>query len=297
MGCLNMSKNKNTRKWIIWSLCAGLVISLISPGTTGFAEAVVEQFNEVVLGKPDAQHIIEVPNQAPDIKVEHNNHLERFQEFVSQEEVVHEDKVVQPLTNAATARLMAVDVDRKDVFNLSQEQMEDYLAKGYSIEDLYQLDELANRLLIDPQTIESRKENSKLTWVELEKLLVQEQEAEQMNGLTSTYAKEYSQLQKEKLSDREILILLISYDAGKGSLSELLKVYRSQGEPGLANYKGTGQKSLQSKTSKASEPSINPEVLERLQALAKDTGIPLSDLLDEYYTAKKLSQQVLEEKE
>lgn len=292
-----MSKNKNARKWLIWPLCAGLVISLISPGTTGFAEAVVEQFNKVLLGKPEAQHIIEVPDQAPDIKVEHNNHLERFQEFVSQEEIVHEDKVVQPLTNTATARLMAVDVDRKDVFNLSQEQIEDYLAKGYSIEDLYQLDELANRLLIAPQVIESRKESSKLTWTDLEKLLVQKQEAEQLNALSQDYPKEYAQLQKEKFSDREVLILLISYDEGKGNLSELLKVYRSQGEPGLANYKGTVQKSLQSKTSKGSESSIDPEVLERIQVLSKDTGVPLSDLLEQYHTAKELSQQVFVEKE
>ncbi|KOY15905.1 ribbon-helix-helix domain-containing protein [Paenibacillus xylanivorans] len=292
-----MSKNKNARKWLIWPLCAGLVISLISPGTTGFAEAVVEHFNEVLLGKPEAQHIIEVPDQAPDIKVEHNNHLERFQEFVSQEEIVHEDKVVQPLTNTATARLMAVDVDRKDVFNLSQEQIEDYLAKGYSIEDLYQLDELANRLLIAPQVIESRKESSKLTWTDLEKLLVQEQEAEQLNALSQDYPKEYAQLQKEKFSDREVLILLISYDEGKGNLSELLKVYRSQGEPGLANYKGTVQKSLQSKTSKGSESSIDPEVLERIHVLSKDTGVPLSDLLEQYHTAKELSQQVFVEKE
>ncbi|WFA85507.1 ribbon-helix-helix domain-containing protein [Paenibacillus amylolyticus] len=292
-----MSKNKNARKWLIWPLCAGLVISLISPGTTGFAEAVVEQFNEVLLGKPEAQHIIEVPDQAPDIKVEHNNHLERFQEFVSQEEIVHEDKIVQPLTNTATARLMAVDVDRKDVFNLSQEQIEDYLAKGYSIEDLYQLDELANRLLIAPQVIESRKESSKLTWTDLEKLLVQEQEAEQLNALSQDYPKEYAQLQKEKFSDREVLILLISYDEGKGSLSELLKVYRSQGEPGLANYKGTVQKSLQSETSKGSESSIDPEVLERIQVLSKDTGVPLSDLLEQYHTSKELSQQVFVEKE
>lgn len=291
-----MKNNKRFRKWIILPLCAGLIVSLISPGTTGFAEAVVEQFKEVVLGKAPTDHIIQVPDQEPDITVAQNDQLDKFKGFTSQEEVVHQSNEIMPELNPTTARTLSVDMESKDLFNLSQEQMENFLSQGYSIEDLYQLDELSNRVLIDPQTVAARKE-SDITWTELEKTLMQEKEAAQLISLSKVYSQEYIELQKEDLKDREMLLLLISYDAGKGTISELLKVYKSKGEPGLANYESPQQIKIQSKGSKSSQPPVDDDVLKRIQTLADETGIPIDDLLSQYHTVKDLNQHVFMEKE
>ncbi|SDG03509.1 hypothetical protein SAMN04488542_12416 [Fontibacillus panacisegetis] len=295
-----MNRKKRNRKWIMIPLCLGLAVSLITPGAVGFAEEIVGNFQEMTLGSaPSTEHIVQVPNLEDKVLEDQvdNSHLEAFKEFRTTEEVVHESVEIQPQVNSSIAKSLTVDVQNKDLFQLTQEQMEDLIMKGYSIEDLYQLDELANKILIDPLTIAERKEGSDQSWAELESVLTKEIEANQLSSLSKEYQEQYSQLSKEKLTDHEKLVLLISYDLGKGSITELLDAYRDGGEKGVVTFKSKATVQAQSKNSKSSKTAVDPDVLERIQALAKETGISESELLEQLQVAKEASKQALVEKE
>ncbi|MNO45114.1 hypothetical protein D3C76_353730 [compost metagenome] len=296
----NLNKRKSNRKWVMIPLCIGLTVSLITPGAVGFAEEVVSNFQEVILGSaPNTDHIVQVPDQeniSLDDQVD-NSHLEAFDGFHTEEQVIHESVEIQPQINASVAKSLAVDVQSKDLFQLTQEQLEELILKGYSIEDLYTLDEMANKLLIDPVTIAARKESSDLSWSELESELAKEIEADQLSSLSKQYPESYAQLSREKLTDHEKLVLLIAYDLDKGTITELLGAYRSAGEEGVAVFESKAKTQAQSTNSKSSKIAIDSEVLERIQSLSKETGISESELLEQYQTAKEASKHALAEKE
>jgi uncharacterized protein YidB (DUF937 family) len=293
-----MKMSKANRKWLALPLCAGLVASLIGPGTTGFAEEVVEQWNQALHGGPSTEHIVAVPNQEPSLTVELNSDLSPFENFQNEEQVVYESKEIQPKVNPGAAKSLAVDVQAKDLFQITQDQMEQLLAEGYSIEDLYQLDELANKQLIDPMALAERKADSGLDWVGLEAVLVQEMEQKQLAELAKAHPQPYAELKKEKLKDKEILNVLIAYDTGKGSVAELLGAYKSGGEKGVASYQSKAAKQqMQTNNVKTLTSSVDADALERIRALAKETGISETELLRQYQAAKESSKQALAGKE
>ncbi|MCT2197493.1 MULTISPECIES: hypothetical protein [Paenibacillus] len=293
-----MKMNKANRKWLALPLCAGLMASLIGPGTIGFAEEVVEQWNQALHGGPSTEHIVQVPNQEPSITVELNNDLSPFENFQSEEQVVYESVEIQPKVNPSITKSLAVDVDAKDLYQVTQDQMEQLLSEGYAIEDLYRLDELANKQLIDPMALAKRKADSGLDWDELEVILVQEMEQKQLNELAKAHPQPYAQFKKEQLKDEDILNLLIAYDTGKGTVAELLGAYKTGGEKAVASYQSKSEKQLmQTNNAKTITSSVDTDTLERIRSLSKETGISETELLRQLQAAKEASKQALAGKE
>lgn len=123
-------------------LCLGLTASLITPGAVGFAEEIIGSFQEMTLGSaPSTEHIVQVPNLEDKVLEDQvdNSHLEAFKEFSTTEEVVHESVEIQPQVNSSVAKSLTVDVQDKDLFQLTQDQLEELILKGYSIEDCISL--------------------------------------------------------------------------------------------------------------------------------------------------------------
>ncbi|WP_178022411.1 hypothetical protein [uncultured Paenibacillus sp.] len=197
-----MSSKKKNKNWIIVPLSAGLVFSLITPGAVSFAEEIMDHFQVAVFGGPSQEHILHVPAQESlSLKDQiDNSHLESFDGVASKEQNVFESVEIQPEVNPTIAKSLTVDVQSKDMFQLSQEQMEALLAKGYSIEDLYRLDELANKFLLDPETIAVRKENDGLSWGELDTELTLELEQKHLDTLSTTYPEAYAELKKRRFN-------------------------------------------------------------------------------------------------
>ncbi|MOA56700.1 hypothetical protein D3C78_1807360 [compost metagenome] len=77
----------------------------------------------------------------------------------------------------------------------------------------------------------------------------------------------------------------------------MLDAYRDGGEKGVVTFKSKTTVQAQSKNSKSSKTAVDPDVLERIQALAKETGISESELLEQLQVAKEASKQALVEKE
>jgi len=160
-------KNAKSRAIIIYALCGGLIVSLFSPVTTGFAEDVadaVDQITTKILGKPDTAGMLEVPNLQLSTVATQNDELAKAEQFSTDEQVVQEDVEIRPQINQKAAKSLTVDTKPQDLFNLSQEQMEELINKGFTVEDIYKLDELANRLLVEPQVLIERKEKSGESW-------------------------------------------------------------------------------------------------------------------------------------
>lgn len=295
------ANSKLSQKWIALSLCTGLIGSLITPGAFSFAEEVANTFSEANSTGPSAEHVIPVPNAKPDLAVELNQDLELFSGLDSSEQVVHQGEEIVPQINQATSKLLAVDVEAKDVFQLSQEQLESLLTQGYSVEDLYRLDELANKLYVEPLSLAERKAKEQLSWEELEQKVTAEIEAAQLAQLSKNYPQPYEQLKKEKLNDRERLALLVAYDTGKGTMPELIGAYKSGGEKSLVNFKPKtkvqGKNGMTTNTVTDSEDTLDSDVLARIRSIAKESGLPEQELIQQFKAAKEASKQVLNGKE
>ncbi|WP_055107963.1 hypothetical protein [Paenibacillus ihumii] len=294
-----MKKSKMNRKWLVLPLCAGLIVSLITPGSIGFAEEFVGKMNEVMFGLPPREHIIQVPDQEPNLRVEQNNDLERFTGFHTEEKVVYENEEIQPEVNPAVAKSLTVDVEKKDLFELSEEQIEELVTRGYSIEDLYQLDHLANKLIIEPVKLAERRDVSGLDWNELEAQVTRENQLKQLSQLSEDHPQAYAQLSRETLKDEEKLIILIAFDMGKGTITELIKAYQTGGEQAVVNYQPKPNEKMQTQSvkSNSSNSSVDADVLKSIRSIAEETGISESELIQQYHAAKEASKHALAEKE
>ncbi|MNU95303.1 hypothetical protein D3C71_853140 [compost metagenome] len=166
------------------------------------------------------------------------------------------------------------------------------------MDDIYKIDELANKLLIDPQTIITRKEGDKLDWAKLGEVLQQEKDASMLQVLIKEHPSEYQQIKNEKLTDQNKILLLSSLDQGKGSITELLSTFKSKGEKAVTNYESAKSAKVESQsTSSSDSTNIDPNVLTRLKGISEKTGTPLNELISKYKGAKDLSKNVLVEKE
>lgn len=294
-----MKKTKINRKWLVLPLCAGLVASLITPGSIGFAEEFVGKMNEVMFGLPSRDHMIQVPDQEPNLQFELNHDLEPFTGFHTEEQVVFENEEIQPEVNPAVARTLTVDVEKKDLFQLTEEQMEELVTGGYSIEDVYQLDHLANKLIIEPMELAERRDASGLDWNELEVQVTRENQLKQLSQLSEEHPQAYAQLSRETLEDEEQLIILIAFDMGKGTIAELIKAYQTGGEQAVANYQPQPNAKMQTQSVKSnnSNSSVDADVLKSIRSIAEETGISESELIQQYHAAKEASKHALAEKE
>ncbi|WP_110932673.1 hypothetical protein [Paenibacillus bouchesdurhonensis] len=294
-----MKKTKINRKWLVLPLCAGLVASLITPGSIGFAEEFVGKMNEVMFGLPSRDHMIQVPDQEPHLQFELNHDLEPFTGFHTEEQVVFENEEIQPEVNPAVARTLTVDVEKKDLFQLTEEQMEELVTGGYSIEDVYQLDHLANKLIIEPMELAERRDASGLDWNELEVQVTRENQLKQLSQLSEEHPQAYAQLSRETLEDEEQLIILIAFDMGKGTIAELIKAYQTGGEQAVANYQPQPNAKMQTQSVKSnnSNSSVDADVLKSIRSIAEETGISESELIQQYHAAKEASKHALAEKE
>ncbi|MNJ41817.1 hypothetical protein D3C77_367580 [compost metagenome] len=294
-----MKKTKINRKWLVLPLCAGLVASLITPGSIGFAEEFVGKMNEVMFGLPSRDHMIQVPDQEPNLQFELNHDLEPFTGFHTEEQVVFENEEIQPEVNPAVARTLTVDVEKKDLFQLTEEQMEELVTGGYSIEDVYQLDHLANKLIIEPMELAERRDASGLDWNELEVQVTRENQLKQLSQLSEEHPQAYAQLSRETLEDEEQLIILIAFDMGKGTIAELIKAYQTGGEQAVANYQPQPNAKMQTQSvkSNSSNSSVDADILKSIRSIAEETGISESELIQQYHAAKEASKHALAEKE
>ncbi|WP_433943164.1 hypothetical protein [Paenibacillus sp. SN-8-1] len=295
---MNKNNKRSVKKLMVAAICLGVLVSPFSSVTTGFAAEVLSQFNEKILGKPADKPFIQVPNKEGNITVNANEDLEKFKGFTSESSVAHTEKEYQPKVNPATSKSFKVDNKKSDLFNLSKQQIEDLVTKGYSVDDIYKIDELANKLLIDPQTIITRKEGDKLDWAKLGEVLQQEKDTSMLQVLIKEHPSEYQQIKNEKLTDQNKILLLSSLDQGKGSITDLLSTFKSKGEKAVTNYESAKSVKVESQSTNSSDSTdIDPNVLTRLKGISEKTGTPLNELISKYKSAKDLSKNVLVEKE
>ncbi|MDR0269130.1 hypothetical protein [Paenibacillus sp.] len=294
---MKILKKRNSKKLIAASLCVGLVASMFSTVTTSFAQEVVEQFNEKILGLPSSNDMIQVPNAEPNITATQNNDLSKFSEATGVEEVVHKSIKTESKVNPSLARSLQINTKKKDVFNLTKEQIERLISEGYSIEDVYKLDELSNELLIDPETLSKKKKELQLDWDSLKTTIQKAQLDEHLLQFKEKFPNEYGVLMIEKFNNNDNFMLLSMFEQGKGTIDELIGRFKAKGLQGVMSMNQNTDKKMLSKSTKASSFSIDPIVLESLKEISKQSGQPLNELVDNFVKAKSSVDEILVKKE
>lgn len=115
----------------------------------------------------------------------------------------------------------------KDLFNITGDDIEELLSQGYSVEDLFAADELANKIYQDPKLLLEKKKVSGKTFSELEKDIMTEMKESTLKHLKKEYKKEYLKLEKQGYKEEAIIEILGYCMVNKVEITDsLLKEYK-----------------------------------------------------------------------
>jgi hypothetical protein len=182
------------------------------------------------------------------------------------------------------------DLKSSDIFSYSQEEMEQLLEQGYSIEDIVKADEVGNRLIEEPKKLLEMKADSKKDWTGIEKEVQNSRNHEYVSKMKEKYPDEYKKLAKEKFSDEDMSkIFTYIHHNNVASVDSLISSYKTQGESALKYSESSADKIKVSKSymdklglSESDIKGLSDESLKTIEEIAKKKGI----------TAKELVKQV-----
>lgn len=184
-----------------------------------------------------------------------------------------------------TRDFVYLNTTNKDKYNFYQNDIEELLKEGYSIQDLYKADEIGNKLDVDPRQLLKDKKVKNSSWDSIEKEHKLQKNLSEFNRLKNKYKQESGFLVKEGLKDDEQFLLLLGFDQQSGvSISELVNTYRSKGEPGLVNIISENKKASREQLSALgiSPDSLNGmslKTLEKIKTRAQKAGVPVKDFI------------------
>lgn len=274
-------KNK---KVIAITLCIGLVASSFSGYVTGYTQNEDSKFTAKVYDTSlDNSGVTVLPSQ---------NLIEIAPEVTEPEKAIYDKTVVtsnegEILYKGTTATL---DPNMPDMYNLGEEEIENMMEKGYSVEDIFEADKISNEIGIEPEALLEKKTSSNKSLEQVKKDVLEESRKKTFAKLKTTYKTEYEKLKSKKMSEDEIMNLLSYADINKVKVTDtMITTYQKEGEKFFqkTTTKTTGSQISQNKKAEykltdAEASSMSDETLNKLEALSQKTGKPVEELVKAY---------------
>lgn len=188
----------------------------------------------------------------------------------------------------STARIEGND-GTSDVYNLGAEEIERLMEKGATVEELFQLDEIANRLMIDPEALFDKKEDTGKSLTEIEEEIVEERKQESLKEIKEEHPEEYEILESEGISEDEIITFFTYQDMNNGTVSkELAKIYAEEGEESFTEDKHSLSEKKRKKygLTKKEAKNLDEETVKAMERISKRSGESTEDILASYKGGK-----------
>lgn len=125
---------------------------------------------------------------------------------------------------------------QQDRFNYQQEDVEEFLLNGYTLEDIYMSDLIGNQWLVNPRELMEQKKSTGVEW----KAIAREKQAQvegELESLLSQYPLKERKLRQTAGTAAEKLELLKHLDEDyPASWDAAITAYRKQGQDGLTIF-------------------------------------------------------------
>lgn len=175
-----------------------------------------------------------------------------------------------------------------DLYNISEADVEELMAQGHSVDDIFTADDLGNHLLEDPKKILDRKKQTRQSWDDIEKDIKKEKVATHLPKFKEKHPQAAALLQAEKFTPEEQFELLALFDQQSGStMKEIIAQYKQRGQQALqelSKQKKSHGTVSQSKLERlgltpADVEGLDDAALDKLEKLSKQTNKPLKELV------------------
>ena len=208
-------KNK---KVIAIALCIGIISTSFSGIFTSYAKnsEVVELVDTSKALSPDITELNVVVNN--EVISSSNNGSERQ---AGNSIVIYQ----------STKTTLGPNSEGNDVYDLDEKEIEQLINKGYSLEDIFEADEIGNEIYEDPMTLLKKKKDTRRTLEDIKDEILKDRKEKSTEYLKKKFDKDISKLQKDKMKDDEIISFLAYLDmTGQQLTDDLIKEYRKKGK-------------------------------------------------------------------
>jgi len=183
-----------------------------------------------------------------------------------------------------------LDPEEKDMFHIGEEEIKEMMQKGYSVEDIFEADRIANELFLDPQILLEKKEASDKSLEQIKKDILEESREKMKFYLKEKYEDAYEKLESKDLKETEIINLLAYADINNLNVSDqLVEEYQTNGDKLFKKAKNEINKSKVSQKTKkkyqisdAAAKNLSEELIDKLEILSQKTGKPVEKLVKGY---------------
>jgi hypothetical protein len=127
-------------------------------------------------------------------------------------------------------KIRANSKSTKDLYNLGEDEIETLLESGFSIQDIYEADEISNELFVNPVELLNMKKESNKSLTELRSDIINQRKESSNNYLKNKYKNDFKTLQEQGLNEEEIFSLLAYADINNLQVNkELIMNYKNKG--------------------------------------------------------------------
>ncbi len=176
-------------------------------------------------------------------------------------------------------------------YNIGSEDIKALLESGFTIQDILEADEIGNEIYIDPMELLAMKKETAKSFEELKAEVIKKREDDSISYLKNKYKKDMGTLQKEGLSEDEIISFLISVDSSGQTIEDgLIKEYKRRG---TAAFQPDAKQGLSEATKKKygitdkDAGKLTEELVNMLEQASKDTDKPVKELIQSFLASFK----------
>ncbi len=264
-------------------LCIGIAASSLGSSLTGYAKVAKNKSDfdkqEAVM---DNSSISTLPSQ---------NLLDMEAEVYDQSKAPSDKLVLSSEEEILyQGTIAALNPEDRDMFHIGEEEIEDMMKKGYSIEDIFEADRISNELFIDPVILLEEKMDSNKSLEEVKSEILEENRKKVIFNLKDKFGDQYKKLKEMNLEETDIINLLAYSDINNVEISDvLIEEYQRSSDSVLQRrtddkiednaLQDEGERSRLSE----SETMAVPEKLKnKLDVLSEKTGKSVEDLINAY---------------
>ncbi|MBU5334083.1 hypothetical protein KQI61_17970 [Anaerocolumna aminovalerica] len=182
-------------------------------------------------------------------------------------------------------RKIISSVQKKDIYNINENDIEELIKQGFSIQDIFQADEIANEINEDPINLLKMKLETGKTLKEVKDDVIKARKEKIVKNIQNNFKKEYTRLLEDGFKENEIISILCYMDMNNLQLTDSL----------IAEYKSSGEKLFKSKKIKLSEEykskykitnrdslGLTDDIVKAMEKLSKKTGKPVDELINSF---------------
>jgi hypothetical protein len=178
-----------------------------------------------------------------------------------------------------------------NIFKLNAKEIENYMEKGYSMQDIFEADELGDKIVEEPKKLLDQKAESKDSVVEIAEGIMSDKKETAITDLKNKYKDEYSKLSEQNFKDNEIVSLLMYIDVNSLKLTnDLITKYKNEGEElfqSVAIDKLSDKYKKKYNISNSDAKYFNDNLIRCYEDISKNSKLTVKQLIEDYVKQNK----------